>query len=95
MSSVEKETTTAAQGGTAAQQGEIVVFDAREVAERKIAHIRRLIAEGRTVLINKVPIRTIELAKGKKSYYVLINQGQEGEMVFYITEFARRPVEVI
>jgi len=94
MSSVEKET-TAAQGGTAAQQGGVTVLDVREAAEQKIAHIRRLIAEGRTVLINKVPIRSIELAKGKKSYYVLINWRQEGEMAFYIAEFVRRPVEVI
>jgi len=38
MSSVEKET-TAAQGGTAAQQGGVTVLDVREAAEQKIAHI--------------------------------------------------------
>jgi len=47
------------------------------------------------VLINDVPVRTIELAKGKRSYYVKINWGQEGQMVLYVSEFIRRPVEVI
>jgi len=94
MSSVEKET-TAAQGGTAAQQGGVTVLDVREAAEQKIAFIMKLIAEGKTVLINDVPVRTIELAKGKRSYYVKINWGQEGQMVLYVSEFIRRPIKTL
>jgi len=95
MSSVEKETTTAAQGGTAAQQGGVTVLDVREVAEQRIAFIMKLIAEGKTVLINDVPIKTIELAKGKRSYYVKINWGQEGQMLLYVSEFIKRPIKTL
>jgi hypothetical protein len=88
MAIEEKETTP--QGD--APQSEPVVL---EIAERKVAKIRSLIDEGKTVLVNRIPVKTIELIKGKKSYYVAINRGQEDELLLYISEFVRRPVEVL
>jgi len=87
---IEEEKETTQDSGT--PQSEPVVF---EIAERKIAKIRSLIDEGKTVLVNRIPVRTIELIKGKKSYYVAINRGQEDELLLYISEFVRRPVEVL
>ena len=89
MSSVEKETVEK----EAAKQG----FEDKveELARKKIESIKRDIAAGKTVLINGVPIRTVELVKGKRSYYVLINEGQKDEMVIYISEFVRRPVKAL
>jgi hypothetical protein len=89
MSSVEKETVEK----EAAKQG----FEGKveELARRKIESIKRDIAAGKTVLINEVPVKTIELVKGKRSYYVLINEGQKDEMVIYISEFVRRPVKTL
>ena len=66
-----------------------------ELARRKIENIRSQIAAGRTVLINEVPVKTIELVKGKRSYYVVINEGQKDEMVIYVSEFVRRPVKTL
>ncbi|MFP3168800.1 MAG: hypothetical protein RXR01_06800 [Thermoproteus sp.] len=89
MSSVEKETAEK----EAAKQG----FEDKveELARKKIESIKRDIAAGKTVLINGVSIRSIELVKGKRSYYVLINEGQKDEMVIYISEFVRRPVKAL
>jgi len=66
-----------------------------ELAKKKIENIRSQIAAGRTVLINEVPVKTIDLVKGKRSYYVIINEGQKDEMVIYISEFVRRPVKTL
>ena len=89
MSSVEKETVEK----EAAKQG----FEDKveELARKKIESIKRDIAAGKTVLINGVPIRSIELVKGKRSYYIIINEGQKDEMVIYISEFVRRPVKTL
>jgi hypothetical protein len=87
---------SAAQGEKgAAQQSEVTVLDVREAAEEKIAFIRKLLAEGRTVLISDVPIKTIELTKGKRSYYVKINWGQEGQMMLYVSDFIKRPIKTL
>ena len=89
MSSVENETVEK----EAAKQG----FEDKveELARKKIESIKRDIAAGKTVLINGLPIRSIELVKGKRSYYILINEGQKDEMVIYISEFVRRPVKTL
>jgi hypothetical protein len=81
----------------AAKQGEPVGFEGKieELARRKIEGIKRDIAAGRTVLVNEIPVKTIELVKGKRSYYVVINEGQKDEMVIYISEFVRRPVKTL
>ncbi len=79
------------------KQGEPVGFEGKieELARRKIESIKRDIATGKTVLINELPVKTIELVKGKRSYYVVINEGQKDEMVIYISEFVRRPVKTL
>jgi uncharacterized protein YheU (UPF0270 family) len=84
---VEKE---AARESAPAKDGKI-----EELAKKKIENIRSQIAAGRTVLVNEIPVKTIELVKGKRSYYVVINEGQKDEMVIYISEFVRRPVKTL
>jgi hypothetical protein len=80
-----------------AKQGEPGVKGKKieELARKKIESVKNDIAAGKTVLINGVPVKTIELVKGDRSYYVLINEGQKDEMVIYISEFVRRPVKTL